>query len=405
MRMRAMGLMSGTSMDGIDVAIVEIESVRSTDEIGMRLVAFQTVPYPADVRDALAAILTAGNPARPPLATVRDVCALNFAVGEAFAAAAVALAGSTISAIDVIGSHGQTIYHLPDDDGSPNYRKSTFQIGEPALIAARTGVTCVADFRVADIAAGGQGAPLVSYLDYLMLRDVVENRVALNIGGIANLTILPAARGPADVMAFDVGPGNLLIDAAVAHYSQGRQRFDDRGAIAAATAISVPLYEWLAGHPYYSRALPKTTGRETFGSAYFATVLEKAREVGATGDVTIATLTACAANAIADAVPSNVRRVICSGGGAHNQTTIALLRAALGSKHVAPPELTMSDAFGLPIDAKEAMAFALLATATVRGLPGNLPSATGAGRPAVLGKIVPGDNFRALMHRVTLDGI
>jgi anhydro-N-acetylmuramic acid kinase len=388
-------------MDGIDAAIVKIEAGAHAGDLAIELAAFETAPYPPAVRAALAALVASDSSARAPHAVVRDLCSLNFAIGEAFASAAIALAGENIGSIELIGSHGQTVYHLPDDDGAIGFVRSTLQIGEPAVIAARTGVTCVADFRVADIAAGGQGAPLVSYADVLLLRDAHEDRAALNIGGIANLTILPAAPGMDGIRAFDTGPGNMLIDQAVAHFTGGSKRFDDRGAVAAGAQICRPLLDWLESHPYFARPSPKTTGRETFGEAYFRTVLDAARGFGASGVETIATLTLCTAETIAKAMPSSIKRVIASGGGASNDTLLAFLRSALAARFPSPPIVSLSDEFGIPADAKEAMAFALLAHQTILGRPGNVPGATGARLPVVLGKIVPGDNFAALMGRVS----
>lgn len=395
--MRVMGLLSGTSMDGIDAAIVDIDGGPDPDSITVALEAFEIAPYPADVRMALTALVAGDGPRRQPKSVVRDLCALNFAIGDAFASAAISLAGGGIASIDLIGSHGQTVYHLPDDDAAPGFERSTLQIGEPAVIAARTGITCVADFRVADIAAGGYGAPLVPFADYLLLRDSNETRAALNVGGIANLTVLPAASGPESVIAFDIGPGNMLIDQAAAHFSGGRARYDDGGAIAARAGVCRPLLDWLASHPYFARPSPKTTGREEFGAAYFASVLEAARGFGAGPDETIATITACTAMMIAAAVPAPVERVIVSGGGARNATLMTGLRTALAVRFSAPPIVSLSGEFGIPPDAKEAIAFAVLARQTILGRPGNVPSATGALRPAVLGKIAPGTNFNALL--------
>jgi anhydro-N-acetylmuramic acid kinase len=398
--MRVMGLMSGTSMDGIDAVIVQISPAKSAGGIAVYLEAFASTPYPHDVRSALGALIASDGSAKAPQLAVRDLCALNFSIGDAFASAAIAVAGNKLATVDLIGSHGQTVYHLPDDDGMPGFVRSTLQIGEPAVIAARTGVTCVADFRVADIAAGGQGAPLVSYADFLLLRDTTEDRVALNIGGIANLTVLPAGAELAGISAFDVGPGNVLIDLAVAHFTGGAKRFDERGSIAASAAVCLPLLDWLQNHPFFARGSPKTTGRETFGDAYFKEVLDAARGFGATGDQTIATLTASTAAQIAKSVPASTNRVIASGGGASNDTLMANLRSALAERVPSPPIVSRSDDFGMPADAKEAMAFALLARETILGRPGNAPGATGARRPVVLGKIVPGDNFSELVKMV-----
>jgi anhydro-N-acetylmuramic acid kinase len=389
--------MSGTSMDGIDAAIVTIES-GANEDLTVDLEAYETVPFPEPVRAALVSMIAGDAAMRSSKAVVRDLCALNFAIGEAFASAAIAIAGEGMASIDLIGSHGQTFYHLPDDDGQPGFARSTLQLGEAAVIAARTGITTVADFRVADVAAGGHGAPLVAYADHRLLRDAHENRAALNIGGIANLTLLPAGCGMDAVRAFDIGPGNMLIDQAVVHFSGGRTRYDDRGTIAASGGVCAPLLEWLASHPYFARGWPKTTGREAFGDAYFRSVLDQAREVGANTAETIATLTASTARTIADAVPDSVERLIVSGGGAFNDTLMAALRSALAQRFPSPPHMSLSSDFGIPPDAKEALAFALLAYETVRGRAGNVPAATGAARPVILGKIVPGDNFAALLY-------
>ncbi len=397
--MRVMGLMSGTSMDGIDAAIITIRTGSGADDVSVDLEAYQTMPYPADVRAALAAIIASDGPGHSPKGIVRDLCALNFAIGEAFAAAAVALAGPTLASIDLIGSHGQTIYHLPDDDGEPGFVRSTLQIGEAAVISGRTSITTIGDFRVADVAAGGNGAPLVSYVDYLLLRDGREDRAALNIGGIANLTMLPAGCGMDAVRAFDVGPGNMLIDQAVFHFSGGRAHYDDRGAIAAGAEICAPLLEWLAGHPYFARSRPKTTGREEFGDAYFRAVLDKARGFGATGEQTIATLTACTARTIADAVPPSVKRVIVSGGGAFNDTMMTGLSSARAETSAALPAVSLSGEFGIPPEAKEAIAFAVLAHQALLGRCANVPAVTGADRKVILGKITPGRNFVGLVRR------
>ncbi|HEY5095856.1 MAG TPA: anhydro-N-acetylmuramic acid kinase [Candidatus Eremiobacteraceae bacterium] len=398
--MRVLGLMSGTSMDGIDAAIVKIGAGKHAGSVAVDLEAFATTPYPRDMRSSLEALIASDSSAKAPHLVVRDLCALNFAIGEAFAAAALSIAGDKLGSVDLIGSHGQTVYHLPDDDGVSGFVRSTLQVGEPAVIAARTGITCVADFRVADIAAGGQGAPLVSYADFLLLRDATEDRVALNVGGIANLTVLPAGAGLDGIRAFDIGPGNVLIDLAVAHFTGGAKRYDDRGAIAASSAVWPPLLDWLQSHPYFARSSPKTTGRETFGAAYFRKILDAARGFGATGDQTIASLTACAAAQIAKSVPASTDRVIASGGGASNDALMANLRSALAERFPSPPVVSLSDEFGMPADAKEAMAFAMLARETVLGRPGNAPGATGARRPVILGKIVLGDNFSELVKMI-----
>ncbi len=392
-----MGLISGTSMDAIDVAIVEVAAVRSPGIRTLVVKKFAAIPYPPAVRASLLAALDPNGRARSTYAASRDLCALNFALGEAFAAAALSVGGAEMRGVDIIGSHGQTIYHLPDDDGFPGFAPSTLQFGEPAIIAARTGVTCVADFRVGDMALGGSGAPLVPFLDFSMLRDAAESRVALNIGGIANLTLLPAGCTMDEVTAFDVGPGNMLIDLAVSHFTHGRELFDRDGAAAASAPVDPALLAWLLEHPYYQRAAPKTTGREMFGPAYLDLVLARAAELGCGAESVIATLTALSAHAIARAVPEKTQRIVVSGGGAHNPSLMSRLRNVLSKRFAPPPLVSTSDEFGMPVDAKEAMAFALLAVECVQGRPNNVRSATGAAKATVLGKIVPGENYISLM--------
>ena len=398
----AMGLISGTSMDGIDVAIVEVASASGTSSSPLILREFATVPYPPRVRSSLLAALAPDGAPKAPYAAARDLCALNFSLGDAFASAACSVGGPALRAVDVIGSHGQTVYHLPDDDGAPGFAASTLQLGEPAIIAARTGVTCVADFRVGDMAAGGHGAPLVPYLDFIALRDGAETRAALNIGGIANLTLLPAGCTIDDVTAFDIGPGNMLIDLAVSHLTQGRQAYDRDGMIASSAPPHPAMLAWLGDHPFFSRPAPKTTGRETFGPQYFASALSRAAELGCSTRALIASLTAAAANTIARAVPAGTQRIIVSGGGARNPTLLAHLRDALAARFPAPPFLSRSDDFGLPADAKEAMAFSLMAVECLRGRSANVPAATGARRRCVLGKIVPGENYASLLQAIAM---
>jgi anhydro-N-acetylmuramic acid kinase len=258
----------------------------------------------------------------------------------------------------------------------------------------------VADFRVSDMAAGGYGAPLVPYLDFVALRDKTETRVALNIGGIANLTLLPAGCTLDAVTAFDIGPGNMLIDLAVAHHTQGRQAFDRDGLIASGASPDPALLAWLGEHPFFSRVAPKTTGREMFGPEYFTSVLAQAASLGCSVESMIASLTASAALAIARAISPGTSRIVMSGGGVRNPALMAHLRDALAARFPKPPMLSRSDDFGLPADAKEAMVFALLAVECLNGRSANVPAATGARRPAVLGKIVPGENYAPLLYEI-----
>jgi anhydro-N-acetylmuramic acid kinase len=309
------------------------------------------------------------------------LCRLNFAVGEAFAQAAllvISKAGLNPTEVDLIGSHGQTVRHLPK--GSP---PSTLQIGEPALIAQRTGIPTIADFRTADMALGGQGAPLVPLVDFLLFGHGLRGRVMLNIGGIANATILPAGGEAGQVRAFDLGPGNALIDGAASHFSGGREHYDRDGQTAAAGRVDQAVLDELMGHEFLQLPPPKSTGREQFGAAFLEALLARHHLIPADW---LATLAAFTARSIAAGLErfahTAVDEVWVSGGGAHNLYLMELLRTALPGTKV-----DKLDGLGISVDAKEAVAFAVLANETLMGRPGNLPSATGAQRPAVLGKI------------------
>jgi anhydro-N-acetylmuramic acid kinase len=267
--------------------------------------------------------------------------------------------------------------------------RSTLQIGEPSVIAERTGLTTVADFRPRDVAAGGQGAPLVPYADYFLFHDARKNRAVQNIGGIANVTYLPAGGRPADTLAFDTGPGNMMIDRAASLATGARAPYDAGGRIAARGHVNQKLLAELMRHPYLRRRPPKSTGREMFGTPLTDRLHERARRAGIPPADLVATVTAFTAASIADAyrrfLPGAVDEVILCGGGSRNPTLVA----ALGER-LAPARVLLTDDFGIDADAKEAVSFAILAWATIRGEANNVPSATGARRPVVLGKIVPG---------------
>lgn len=368
-----MGLLSGTSADGIDAALVRIRG--GGPGVEMQLLAFATYPFPDEVRRAIFDLF------RPESANVVAVCRMNFILGECFAQAALRLmaeAGVAPSQVDLIGSHGQTIWHEPElwTLGGITTR-STLQVGEPAVIAARTGVLTVADFRVRDIAAGGQGAPLVAYLDYCLLRHPWRNRAIQNIGGIANVTYLPAGCRLDQVLAFDTGPGNMILDALCTELFGCP--FDAGGRIAAAGRVDEGLIAELMAHPYLQQPPPKTTGREFFGVQFARQLIGRAEPADL-----VATATAFTARSIADAYRrflGPVDEVIVGGGGARNPVLMRMLSEALPGVAVHTHE-----AVGIPSDAKEAMAFALLANDCVLGLPNNVPGATG-GHPAVLGKV------------------
>jgi anhydro-N-acetylmuramic acid kinase len=356
--------MSGTSLDGIDVAIIDIRGARR-----IATVALRTTPYPARVREALLGVLDAAAISR-----------LSFLLGELYARAVratCARSGIPLESVELIACHGQTIHHEVGN---------TLQIGEAAVIAERTRIPVVSDFRPRDIAVGGRGAPLVPYVDYLLYRDRRLGRVALNIGGIANITAIAADARPQEVIAFDTGPGNMVVDALVAEHTGGKQRFDRGGRIARRGSVNQGLLRKLLRDRYYRAAPPKTAGREQYGAAFVQRLLE----TGLALPELIATATALTAATVAEGIERFVRsrmkvdELIVSGGGAHNAAMMGFLAALLPDVALA----TSAD-FGIDVDGKEAIAFAVLAYETWHRRPANLPSATGARRAVVLGKISP----------------
>jgi len=379
------GLMSGTSADGIDAALTKISG--SGDDISVSLVAYHKTPYDPVVRRAILALCA-------PDAPVIDLCRMNFILGRLFAEAALALMRSrdlSPAQVDLIASHGQTVCHLPPGaPGADRSGGSTLQIGEPAVIAELIGVIVVADFRPQDIAAGGQGAPLVPYADYALFRHPHKTRAIQNIGGIANVTFLPAAGGLDDVIAFDTGPGNMLLDALVSAFTRGQQAFDKDGALSALGRVQEELLRWLMQHEFLSRPPPKSTGREEFGEQFLGEVLERAQAADITAEDLLTTTAAFTAETIAASyrdflLPrSPIDEVILGGGGSYNATLRRMLQERL-------PGITifLHEDFGIRGDAKEAVAFAILGNETMLGRPANIPAATGAKRPVILGKIVP----------------
>ncbi len=374
------GLMSGTSVDGIDAAIVEITGHGLATDVA--LIAFETFPFPPGVPQRILALC------QPDTGRVDDICEMNFYIGHLFAEAVKHIlkkSGMRANDIDLIGSHGQTIHHLPHG----TQKSSTLQIGEPAVIAHETGIPTIADFRVADMAAGGQGAPLVSYPDYLLFRDSAQTVGLLNIGGIANLTVLPADGTFDSVCAADTGPGNMCIDAVISEMTEGAERYDKDGRRAAQGNVHQPLIdEWLK-HPFFQLSPPKTTGREMFGYTYAMACLTACRAHELSDNDCIATLTALTVQTIVGYIERFVRgqnpidMLYVSGGGVHNQTIMRRLGELLSDTAV-----ESVDTSGISADAKEAIAFAILANETLHGNAGNLPSATGASVRKVLGKFV-----------------
>ena len=383
---RVVGLMSGTSVDGIDAALVEIGGSDQAPEV--RLLAFEDRPWPEGVREQIFPLF------RPETATVDKIGYMNFLMGEIYAQAVVSVvekAGLTLADIDLIGSHGQTIWHAPepcDKDGFPVV--FTVQIGEGSVIAARTGVPTVSDFRVADLAVGGQGAPLVPFSEYLLYRRSGKTILLQNIGGIGNMTVLPGDEGPEAVYAFDTGPGNMIIDAVVSALTGGEKTYDAGGAMAAQGKVDQNLLAVLQQDPYYTMPLPKTTGRERFGLQYVGKILDYGREHSLSDADLLATVTDLTAWSITDAYGRNVlpRRqateLVVGGGGSFNATLLGFLRERFAPYGV--KVLTQED-LGWSSDAKEAVAFAIMADRCVREKPNVLPSVTGARQAAIMGKI------------------
>jgi anhydro-N-acetylmuramic acid kinase len=418
--------MSGTSADGIDVALARISG--APPQLNAKLLGHTSFDFPPALRKEILRVAE-----QRPI-SAGELSQLNFRLGHIYADAVLAACKKLRippRRVDLIGNHGQTIFH----QGQPtNYfgrpTVSTLQIGEPSVIAARTGITTVSDFRPADMALGGQGAPLVPYVDYLLYRHPKLGRVSLNLGGISNITVIPASAKPGQVFAFDTGPANMLIDALVQHFTHGRQRFDEDARLARSGQINRHLIRRLLCDPYLKQAPPKSTGREYYGQAYLKELLALGRRKKIRPNDLLYTVTVFTAYSIINALhrfvfpKHRINEIIVSGGGAQNPLIfeqlimfamsgadpleyysepspreIVIEMHAPDPARAAQPQATKSLAehslisvvpssqFGIPEDGKEAFAFALLAYETFHQRPANLPSATGARGPAILGKI------------------
>lgn len=378
---KVIGLMSGTSGDGVDAVVVNIRGAGQALQVTP--LAFCPTPYLPALRRRIVEASAAG--------TAADLCHLNVVLGEWFAKAAlrvISKAGLRSADIHLIGSHGQTVHHLPSPRREPGLGliRSTLQIAEPAVIAERTGITTVADFRTRDIAAGGQGAPLTPYIHYLLLKDPRHSRLIVNLGGISNVTYLPAGGDLSSVRAFDAGPGNMVLDALVHRLTRGRQSMDRNGRLAAKGKVDVGLLAKLLAHPFLKQRPPKSTGREEFGDAFLARMLAVTRT--RTLEDLLATCSLFTALAVSSArrwLNGPVDEVIVGGGGVRNLTLMDDLAAVFD-----PIPVRTLDELGWESKAFEAVAFAVLAYQTVRGECANVPAATGASHPVILGKIVPG---------------
>ncbi len=380
------GLMSGTSFDGIDACLVKITGNGLSTEI--EIIEFETYPYKEEIRELIF------DASKEQTGRVDKICQLNFTLGKLFADAAGQIAEKSsipISDIDIIGSHGQTIYHISSlKEKADKDVRSTLQIAESSVIAQETGVTTVADFRTRDIAAGGEGAPLVPYADFILFgRDGID-RAVQNIGGIANVTFLPAGCSINEIIAFDNGSGNMIIDRLAEIITEGKLKYDKDGGLASKGKLNQDLLGRLCSHPYLSIPPPKSTGREDFGIQFSDDLYEELKRDNVDVFDTINTVTAFTAKTISDSYrkyiqPSyKISEVVMSGGGVYNPILFQYLKDYLGDMRIRKVE-----EFGIPSDAKEALAFAILANETICGNTGNVPSATGARERVVLGKIIP----------------
>ena len=392
--MIVVGLMSGTSADGVDVAICDI--VGAPGNMNAVLLHGATFPYTPTMRRR---ILQCCDPVD---SRVDQIAALNVDLAEVFADTALDLirqAGMTPQQVDLIGSHGQTLWHNVTPSGEVS---ASLQVVEAAVLSERTGITTISNFRARDIAAGGQGAPLTSYVDWLLLRHPEHWRAVQNIGGMGNVTFLPPLNdGHSPPIAFDTGPGNALLDIAVTQISDGALNYDRDGKMARQGRVNEEWLDELLSHPYYARDYPKTTGRETFGTSAALQLLSQAQKRGLNGNEIIATLTALTATNIADAykrfAPAYIHEVILGGGGRHNPVMVGLLRELL-----APAMVMTHEDIGMDSDFKEALVFAILAYETWHSRPATLPALTGARKSTVLGQVTPGDNYAELIRRTKL---
>jgi len=380
--MRVVGLMSGTSADAVDAALVEWPAGEAARPF--RLLAYREDPLAPALRDRIHRLAAGRVPGSEAL---RELASLDVELGERFAASARAVveqAGLGFAEIDAVASHGQTVGHFPE-------LRATLQLGDPSVIAERTGCTTIADFRPRDVAAGGEGAPLAPFLHHALLADPREARLVLNLGGIANVTWLPAGGGPDAALAFDVGPANALLDGAVTAASAGAERMDRGGERALRGRVDAGLLERLLDDDFLRRPPPKSTGRERYGSAEAEALVADSRAAGRSLEDLLATLVAFTAQAVARAVRDHLAggaglaRVLVGGGGARNPAVLGALAGALPGAAI-----EAMDAVGVPADAAEAMAFSLMGRNALLGLPNHLPRCTGARAARVLGEIVPG---------------
>lgn len=382
------GLMSGTSVDGIDAAVIKLSPMPDKEQgVEIELLAFENTAFPKQVRNAIFELFDRSN------ATIDKVGAMNMWLGELYAQATLSVIGKCglePSQIFAVGSHGQTIYHAPEENVMDGYNlHCTVQIGDGAVIANRTAIPCVSDFRVADMAMGGQGAPLVPFTEYLLFNNPEKTLLLQNIGGIGNVTVLPANASPEQVFAFDTGPGNMIIDGLVSQLF-APMTMDVGGRIAASGQVIDELLKWMQQDDYYRMPLPKSTGRERFGQPYVAQIIEWMEAKNWKAEDVVATATHLTAWSIVDsyeryiAPQHQVQQLLIGGGGSYNQTLLRDLQQLFASYKV---QVITQEDIGGNSDAKEAIAFAVLAYYTMKRLSNNIPLVTGASQPVVMGKI------------------
>lgn len=373
------GLMSGTSMDGVDVALVRILGPSSKPTV--KLLSWKIFPFPKKIKKEILSVAHTGG------GTTAQVCRLNFELGKLFAHSILSLcrrAHVSPKKILVVGSHGQTICHLG--------KQGTLQIGEPSVIAERTGITTVADFRPRDVAAGGEGAPLAPYVHALLFQHPQKNRVVHNLGGISNLTYLPHGKVFQRVVGFDTGPGNMVMDGLLREFSNHQQHYDHGGKIAAKGIVSLKLLKELLAHPFLQRKPPKTAGREEFGKPYVQQLIRRGHALVLRNEDLVATATAFTACSLAENYrkfvfpKGSLDEIIFGGGGVHNATLMKMIAAELPGI-----QISTFDDYGIASDAFEAVCFGVLGYQTLRGRTTNLPSVTGARKSVILGKIIPSE--------------
>ena len=386
------GLMSGTSLDGLDAVMVEVEGLYTDTKLKVLDSLF--CPYPDELRNELLALCS------PETADLEKITAMNMYLAQEFAKAVNQLikqSGVPHEQILFVASHGQTIFHKPLGTGRLADVPGTLQIGDLSVLSELTGLPAVGDFRTADMAAGGQGAPLISFIDYILFRDPDTSRAIQNIGGIGNVTFLPAGVKEDEIISFDTGPGNMVIDAIVSAVTGGAQHYDEDGRIAASGQVNDAFLDELMEHPYFSAAPPKTTGRELFDKRFVEKLMKRAAELGLSDPDLVATVTAWTARTISQSCRAffdgKLDELIIAGGGSYNPYLLERLRQDLPGTAI-----KTHDAFGLPSDLKEAAGFAVFGWHTLNGTPNQLPSATGAEHPVIMGKIAytSKDAFRRL---------